>query len=144
MNLQQISDRLEIQDLLVEYCHAIDRHEWDALDEVFTSDAIIDYTEMVPFKGSVAETKAFLSESLKGLQATQHIVSTSKITIDGDRAHGRTVCTNPMVLPGGHVMIVGLWYKDEFVRTDKGWRISARYEENCWRFNVPAGLLAEG
>lgn len=143
MNLQEISDRMEIQDLMVDYCYAIDHHDWDALDRVFTPDAVIDYSEMVGFKGSLAETKAFLSESMKGLQATQHIISTSKITIDGDRAHGRSVCTNPMVLPPtDHLMIVGLWYRDEFVRTPDGWRISSRYEENCWRYNVPAGLLA--
>ena len=100
---------------------------------------------MVGFKGSVAETRAFLAESLQALQATQHIISTSKVTIDGDRATARTVCTNPMVLPpNGHVMVVGLWYRDDFVRTASGWRISSRYEENCWRYNVPAGLLAQG
>lgn len=143
MDLQEISDRMEIQDLMVEYCYAVDHRNWDALDALFTPDAVIDYSEMVGFKGSVAETKAFLAQTIPGLQATQHIISTSKITIDGDTAHGRTVCTNPMVLPpNAHVMVVGLWYRDTFVRTAEGWRISGRYEENCWRYNVPAGLLA--
>lgn len=143
MDLQEISDRMEIQGLMVDYCYAVDHRNWDALDELFTPDAIIDYSEMVGFRGTVAETKAFLAEAIPALQATQHIVSTSKITIEGDRAHGRSVCTNPMVLPpNGHVMIVGLWYRDEFVRTASGWRISARYEENCWRYNVPPGMLA--
>jgi len=41
----------------------------------------------------------------------------------------------------GHVFFVGLWYHDAFLRTAQGWRISSRYEENCWRFNVPEGLL---
>lgn len=142
MDLQQLSDRMEIQDLMVEYCYAIDNRDWDALDNVFTPDAIIDYSEMVGFKGNLAETKKFLSESMVVIQDCQHIISTSQIRLDGDRATGRTVCTNPMVLkPDGHVFIVGLWYKDEFVRTDKGWRISSRYEQNSWRFNVPEGLL---
>jgi hypothetical protein len=145
MKLDEISDRLEIQDLMVEYCYAIDTRDWDALDEVFTADAIIDYSEMVGVKGRLPEIKKFLEASMsEAVLACQHIISTSKITIDGDRAHGRTICTNPMVLkqPEGHVMLVGLWYRDEFVRTPKGWRISSRYEENCWRYNVPAGLLA--
>jgi len=143
MKLEEISDRIEIQDLMVEYCYAIDNRDWDALDDVFTADAIIDYSEMVGVKGTLAEIKQFLATSMSVVTACQHIISTSRIRIEGDRAYGRTICTNPMVLqPDGHVMLLGLWYRDEFRRTEKGWRISARYEENCWRYNVPPGLLA--
>ncbi len=145
MDLKDISDRLEIQDLMVDYCYAIDTRDWDALDHLFTPDAIIDYSEMVGVKGTLPEIKAFLAASMEAISACQHIISTSKITIDGNRAWGRTICTNPMVLkPDGHVFIVGLWYRDEFVRTPDGWRIASRYEENGWRYNVPAGLLHEG
>ncbi len=45
MSLQEISDRLEIQELLVDYTQAIDRRQWDGLDDVFTADAFIDYSE---------------------------------------------------------------------------------------------------
>jgi len=142
MNLQEISDRLEIQDLMVEYCHAIDTRDWDALDDVFTADAMIDYTEMVGVKGKLPEIKAFLAMSMAAVSASQHIITTSQIKLDGDRATGKTICTNPMALKdNGHVFFVGLWYRDEFVRTAEGWRIRSRYEENCWRFNVPEGLL---
>jgi hypothetical protein len=144
MDLQEISDRLEIQQLMVAYCYAIDGRNWDALDDIFTADAIIDYSEMVGVKGKLPEIKAFLSQSMQAVRASQHIISTSQIMIEGDSAHGKTVCTNPMVLqPDGHVMFVGLWYRDTFVRTPAGWRISSRYEENCWRYNAPEGLLAE-
>ena len=40
-------------------------------------------------------------------------------------------------------MFVGLWYRDIFVRTPKGWRIKERYEERCYTHNVPPGLLPE-
>ncbi len=33
---QELSDRLEINDLLVAYCYAIDFHQWDELDALFT------------------------------------------------------------------------------------------------------------
>ncbi|MDB5687198.1 MAG: hypothetical protein JWR77_1787 [Rhizorhabdus sp.] len=144
MNSQEIADRLEIQNVMIDYCYAIDTKNWDALDQVFTPDAIIDYTEMAPFRGTPAEAKTFLAEGMAGIRASQHIISTSQIRIEGDRAFGRTVCTNPMVMSDGHLFTVGLWYRDEFVRTPEGWRISSRYEENCWRQNVPEGLLAEG
>jgi hypothetical protein len=143
MTLQEISDRMELQELMVAYCYAIDRRDWDALDDIFTQDATIDYSEMVGFRGTLAETKQFLAASMQQIAASQHIISTSQISIEGDTAHGRTVCTNPMVLhPSRHTMFVGLWYRDVFVRTPRGWRIQSRYEERCWTFNTPEGLLA--
>lgn len=144
MDLQEISDRMEIEQLLVDYCHAIDDFDWDALDKVFTPDAVVDYSEMVPFRGNLEETKAFLAASMAGVGHCQHIISTSQIRIDGDRAYGRTICNNPMVAKDtGEMFIVGLWYRDEFLRTPDGWRITHRYEESSWRQNVPDGMLAD-
>ncbi len=146
LSLQELSDRQEIQDLMVAYCYAIDRKNWDELDEVFTPDAVIDYTEMVGFRGNLAETKAFLVEGLRQLKAYQHSISTSQIRIHGDIAHGRTLCSNPMVIEvngAKQTMFVGLWYRDVFVRTARGWRIKERYEERCYTHNVPPGLLPE-
>jgi hypothetical protein len=37
-----------------------------------------------------------------------------------------------------HVFFVGAWYIDEFVRTDKGWRIRHRNEEFSYFHNLPA------
>ena len=53
---QELSDRLEIQDLLVDYSHAIDTRDWDALDDVFTPDAFIDYSAFGGSTGDLATT----------------------------------------------------------------------------------------
>jgi hypothetical protein len=42
LSLAEISDRLEIQQLLVDYSTAIDKRRFDDLDKVFTPDAYID------------------------------------------------------------------------------------------------------
>ena len=42
MSAQEISDRLEIEQLLVRYCYAIDQRDWDAYRSVYTKDAVID------------------------------------------------------------------------------------------------------
>ena len=143
MDIQEISDRMEINQLLVNYCQAIDDFDWNALDDVFTPDAIIDYSEATPFRGNRAQVKAFLAAAMANTAHCQHVISTSQIRIDGDRAYGRTVCTNPMVTKDtGQFMLVGLWYRDEFLRTLDGWRIVHRYEESSWRFNVPPDMLS--
>ena len=38
MDIQEISDRLEIEQLIVRYTVAIDRKDWDLLDTVFTTE----------------------------------------------------------------------------------------------------------
>jgi hypothetical protein len=145
MDLKEISDRMEIQDLMVSYCYAIDSSNWAALDDVFTADAIIDYSEMVGVRGNLTEIKAFLAASLSQVAGFQHSISTTQLKFDGDSARGRTVCFNPITIRqengDKHVMFMGLWYRDTFVRTPNGWRIRERYEERAYTFNVPPGLL---
>jgi ketosteroid isomerase-like protein len=144
LSLQEISDRIEIQELLADYSHAIDHRDWDALDDVFTPDALIDYSEMGGSVGDLQKTKAFLAEAMANFASFQHMVATSKIIFDGDTAHGRTICHNPMVIDMGngqtHVFFCGLWYRDTFVRTPSGWRIKERYEERSYFHNMPPGL----
>ena len=140
MTLQQLSDRLEIQDLLVEYCHCIDALNWDGLDDVFTADAHIDYSEMGGSSGTLAQTKEFLAAAMPNFASFQHMISTSKITLypdgDHDAAIGKTICHNPMIANGHDgqplVMHCGFWYIDSFVRTAEGWRIRTRREERSY------------
>lgn len=141
LSLQEISDRMEIQQLMVAYSNAIDRREYDRLDQVFTPDAYIDYRAMGGIDGRYPQVKAWLGPAMQGFPRYYHMVSNTDITLEGDRAHARTVCFNPMEvpLPGGgiQVMFLGLWYVDKLVRTPEGWRINERVEESGFQHNVP-------
>jgi len=141
--LEDIADRLEIQDLLVSYSHAIDFQRWDELDDVFTPDAFIDYTVFGGPKGSYPEIKEFLRTTMPMFSNYYHMVSTSKIEVDGDTATGVTICHNPMVLGEGddqQIFTCGLWYRDKYVRTADGWRIAERVEEKAYVKDLPPGL----
>jgi len=143
MTLQELSDRREIENLMIDYCHAIDRHQWDELDDVFTPDAFIDYTAFGGPKGRYPEMKQFLADALPKVKWQQHVISTAQIKLDGDRATGRTICTNPMGMPqeDGSVrgVVFHLWYVDVFVRTPQGWRIAERSEDVSHADNLPEG-----
>ncbi|MDF3341667.1 nuclear transport factor 2 family protein [Mycolicibacterium septicum] len=134
LSLAEISDRLEIQQLLIDYSTAIDRRLFDDLDAVFTSDAYIDYRAMGGIDGQYPEVKAWLAEVLPNFPAYAHMLGNFDVRIDGDKATSRTICFNPMVLPGleQQVLFCGLWYEDEFVRTADGWRMSRRVETKCF------------
>jgi len=139
--LQEISDRLEIQDLFARYTYAIDERNWDGLDDVFTPDATIDYTETGGAKGTVAQIKAWLPVAMQRFPRYQHMVATTKLELDGDTARSRTILFNPMVHRADdgaeQVFFIGLWYRDKLVRTPAGWRIAERYEEMGYAHNAP-------
>lgn len=138
-SLQQVSDRLEIEDLIADYADAIDQGDIDALDNIFTPDAAIDYSAMGGAKGGYPEVKVFLKKSLPAFKNTQHLIANYQIKLDGDRATGKIMCFNPMQLAGDiPVFFLGLWYLDEYVRTPAGWRISKRSEQKSWSYNTPS------
>jgi hypothetical protein len=147
LSVQEVSDRLEIQDLLISYTHAIDRRDWDALDAVFVPDAFIDYTAAGGGAGDLATTKEFLAAAMPMFKSFQHLTGSTKLAIDGDTATGVSICHNPMVMEvdgEARTFFVGLWYHDEYVRTDAGWRISRRVEEMCYFHNAPEGMVPPG
>lgn len=134
LSLEEISDRLEIQQLLIDYSTAIDQRRFDDLDAVFTSDAYIDYRAAGGIDGQFPEIKAWLSEVLPNFPAYYHMLGNVDVRVTGDTATSRAICFNPMVMGGDQEQIyfVGIWYVDEFVRTAQGWRMSRRVEEKCF------------
>lgn len=134
LSLAEISDRMEIQQLLVDYSTAIDLRRFDDLDAVFTPDAYIDYRVMGGIDGHYPQVKAWLAEVLPNFPAYAHMLGNFDVRVDGDTATSRTICFNPMVLGGdqGQVLFCGLWYDDAFVRTAEGWRMSRRVEAKCF------------
>lgn len=144
LSMQEMSDRIEIQDLIARYAHAIDDRDYAALDRVFTPDATIDYTDLGGAKGTLQETKAYLADAMPRFPAFQHLSATTRLDLDGDAAKARTILFNPMVVEHEgeqRVFFIGLWYVDNLVRTEAGWRIAHRREEKCWSYNAPAGML---
>ena len=136
LSLQDISDRIEINDLLIRYSKAIDQKDWKLLDTVFTPDAEVDYVSSGGIKGSYPEARAWLEKALAIFPITVHFVTNSEVTLAGDRASARTAVYNPMFFknPDGtlHHFAVGAYYVDELVRTKGGWRIAKRREDQAF------------
>lgn len=144
LSQQELSDRFEIQDLVFHYSHLIDSKEIDRLrEEIFTPDVHIDYSAFGGSVGNLEETLAFLTASLTTgmFPNSQHLNANVQVQLHGDSATGRVMCFNPMEMSLGegklHTFFLGLWYLDEYRRTDKGWRIARREEVKSWTFNLP-------
>ena len=140
LSLQEISDRMEIQDLLYKYAEIIDQKNFDKLREIFTEDAFIDYSVYGGAAGGLEEIIKFLKEAMTVFPNTHHLNANIQIKISGDSGSGKVMCFNPQEMDLGETsqtFMLGLWYIDKYKRTDAGWRISERIEEKCWKFNVP-------
>lgn len=136
--LDELFDRLEIDDLLTRYATAIDDKTFDLLDTVFTADAHVDYTSAGGVAGDFPTVKAWLAEVLPMFPSYQHVVGNRRVTIDGDTGSAISAFFNPMVMGGGATFFCGGEYHDELVRTPDGWRIARRVEKTVWTYGAPA------
>lgn len=136
LSLQQVSDRIEINDLLIRYTTAIDTKDYSLLDTCFVPDAHLDYTSAGGIAGAYPEVRQWLEKALAPFAVTVHFISNSVVDLGSDEAKARTCVLNPMGFPNPdgsmHMFTVGAYYNDELVRTEAGWRIRKRVEESAF------------
>jgi hypothetical protein len=123
-----------IVNVAIAYTWALDTKSFDALNDVFATDA----TGML--NGVHCDTRdaiiARISGSLLRLDFTQHLVGNHQVVVTGDSAthrcqlHAQHVKTGT---EGGDNFIIGGYYDDVFVRTAEGWRIKHRIMQPTWR-----------
>lgn len=145
MDLQALSDKLEIQELLARYAHGVDAKDWELWKTVFTPDATLDYSSAGAVVGTRDEAADWLEKALAPMPMTQHFISNIEIDLDGDRAKVRAMFYNPMRLPGmDDLSYCGGYYHHEVVRTPDGWRSERLVEENVWFANPPTAAPPAG
>ncbi|MFI6588228.1 nuclear transport factor 2 family protein [Embleya sp. NPDC050493] len=130
------ADRLAVADLANAYADALDRREWQALDEVFTADLAADYNGQYVISGRDAVV-AMIRSYLDPCGPTQHLLGNHRVAVDGDRAQ-LTVKMRVHHIGAGEradrtYECFG-WYHAEAARTARGWRLST------WRQEVTAEL----
>ena len=104
LSIQEISDRLEIQDLITNYCTVVDKKNWEGYRKIFLEDANVDYSGSGGLSGSVNEVLDYLDMSL-GFQkelgfapTTQHLVSNFELILKENTARVRCMLYNPICL----------------------------------------------
>jgi 3-phenylpropionate/cinnamic acid dioxygenase small subunit len=141
VDIQELSDRLEITDLLTRYATAVDRKDWDLYRKVFTADAHIDYTSAGGIAGDLETQTKWLEEALAQFPKTQHMVANIDVVFtDPDHATVEAMFHNPMVMSDSSSFVTGGWYHHEVTRTPDGWRSSNLREESAYFSGMPANL----
>ncbi len=122
-------DKAEIIEILNLYAFALDSHQWDLFDRVFTDDVI---TELGPASAAWPSLAVLVSAFTlfhDTLDSHQHTMMGHLVHVDGDRAYAFTYGNWLLVrkaAEGGPTWTGTGWYDDELVRTDRGWRIRHR------------------
>ncbi len=138
MEIQRISDELEITALLNRYARAVDTKDWDLYRSVFTEDAHIDYSSAGAVAGSREHVADWLAQGFAAIVMSMHYITNIESEINGDAAQVRAMFYNPMQLPGmAELSYCGGYYHHDLVRTGDGWRSHNLREENVWFVNAP-------
>lgn len=150
MTLSELSDRAQIADVLGLFCQNLDRHNWDAMDQVFHEDASVKYSYRDHVQ-TAAEWLAGARVTLSTFSRTFHQLGNMLIDIDGDTASCETYvtaihCVPPTAPKDGfwgskdepYNGIGGARYLDRFERRDGKWKIAVHETIVEWRHDAPA------
>lgn len=128
MSYEMLLEKVAIEEVLNRYAIALDSRDWNALDQVFTSDATALYHGPGHFQGREAIV-GLVRSVLEKCGATQHLLGNVRISLDGEKAEAK--CYLQAIHAGkgayeGKVMTFWGEYRDKLVKTVDGWRISYR------------------
>ncbi|WP_161926456.1 nuclear transport factor 2 family protein [Gordonia crocea] len=128
LSLSELADRAAISDQLTAYATAVDSGRFDELSGVFTPDALVDYSATGGIAGTPAECVAWLGTVLPSFTAYCHFLGNTEFHLADGTATTRTLCLNPMQA-GDSAFLLAIYYNDDWLRTDEGWRITRRVLE---------------
>jgi hypothetical protein len=138
-----VGDREEIHDLVLSYCRAVDRLQYDDIRAAYAHEGVDHHTG---FDGSADDYVAWLRRLLPHLDGTMHLVGNHLSEVRGDRAVAETYGTavhwgSPADEPALN-FTTGFRYVDRLVREDGVWRIAERWAVREWT-RSDAGLRRE-
>lgn len=138
MDVQEISDRLEITDLLYRYARGVDSQDWALWKSVFTPDAHLDYSSARGPVGDPDTIARWLEASFRAVIGAHHHITNVEITVDGDEAEAVALFWNPFRAAWrDDFSAAGGYYRHRLVRTADGWRSRELVEDNRWIQNPP-------
>ena len=129
------ADRLAVQDVMLKYAACVDERDDEGYRALFTDDVEVAGMAAENIHGINAYFPWWL-EAVSQYEATQHLLSPTRATIDGDHASTRTdVQATHFLDQGGTTLILWATYKTDMRRVDGKWKI-------CRHELVRRGLLS--
>jgi 3-phenylpropionate/cinnamic acid dioxygenase small subunit len=128
--LTGLATRAAICDVIVAYATAVDTRDWTSFRQLFTDDAVIDYTASYGIAGGPDEITRWISSlmTLELVPDTMHAITNVRISVDGDTAAAWAYYVNPDVMTVGadepYLLFNAGRYSIALRQADGRWRIS--------------------
>lgn len=128
MSAHTLSDERAILNLLGDFARILDRKQWDRISDVFASDVAFNYGDGQEQAGMAALHLNF-TKFLDRCGATQHLLGSIQVDIDGDTAISRSYVQARHQGLGDKSQAIfdtNGEYTDRWERRAEGWRIVRR------------------
>lgn len=126
--LEDIIAKEQIRNLVLAYCRAIDRKDFDLLGSLYLSGAG-DEHGCNP-SGTAEEFLAILPGMMTAAKVLQHNITNHAIKVDGDYAEGEAYLAAYHIVDAGngesYAFLQGARYLDKYARVDGVWKFSHR------------------
>ena len=141
-DVRRVIDRQAVNDLLVGYVLALDRRDWETVARCFASDAVFIHPagRVEGADGIVGRARA----ALDPLDASQHLLGSILVTVEGDDAQATSYFHAQHVragAPGGDLYVIAGTYRDRLRRDADGWAILERVQDYSWRSGNPEVIV---
>ena len=132
MKLEEVADRLAIQDRIYQYAFTYDQGDFPAFADVFWPDAVFEFDPAVGdmprrLDGRDAIVRHMQQRYDQTLPARRrHMITNSLLQLDGDQARVDSYILLGSTSPDGFALPVVGRYEDELRRDEGTWRFSRR------------------
>ncbi len=134
-----LEQRMALQDLMIDYCYAVDKlTDVDELLDLFTDDALLDFSDIgLPKMPGKAEFTRFYRDVFADMSHHTHYLTNFRVeAYDGDSATVRAYVQGLGRSKDGNEVLVHVRYLMDAVMTDAGWK--------CSRYVIQAGMPLPG
>lgn len=122
-----LEERIALQDLMVDYCYAVDKlTDVEELLDLFTDDAVLDFSAIgLPLMPGKAAVKAFFDSVFAGMSHHTHYIGNFRAeSYDGDRATMRAYVQGLGRAKDGNQVHVHVRYTMDCVKQAGVWKCS--------------------
>jgi uncharacterized protein (TIGR02246 family) len=132
-------DRLELRELVERYALGADTRDRELFGGVFTEDGVLATSTGRRYEGR-EDVVATLDHLDAHYPRSMHFVGNHQVTLHDDTAAGLVYCLAHHVYASGgedRDTLMVIRYRDEYRRTDDGWRIALRTLQIDWQEDRP-------
>jgi hypothetical protein len=138
--VRYLLDRAEIADVMGRYCLGMDLRDWPMYRSCWTQDVTFDvddfgFEDRPAGKLGIDDWIASLQAFFARLEHSQHVKYPVSYAFDGDRAEVYAIMQGKHWQPrpdGDPLQTVVGYYRDTYLRTPEGWKMSASKEVLFW------------